>query len=110
MAESAYRDAVAEVGPGQTKLTEGWKVLGLDKGTATSIFEETKKLGFLSRQELFEKDEKDMKAAARAEEQAIKESSTTLKIIVLIIQTASHPEALLSNQEIRRNFSRLACE
>ena len=69
MAESAYRDAVAEIGPGQTKLTEGWKVLGLSKETATSIFEETKRLGFLSRQELFVKDEKDMQAAARAEEE-----------------------------------------
>ena len=73
MAESAYRDAVAEAGAGQTKLTEGWKVLGLDKETATSIFEETKRLGFLSRQELFEKDEQDMRDAAREEEQKLKQ-------------------------------------
>ena len=73
MAESAYRDAVAEAGAGQTKLTEGWKVLGLGKETATRIFEETKSLGFLSRQELFAKDEQDLKAAARAEEQKIRE-------------------------------------
>ena len=59
MAESAYRDAVAEAGPGQTKLTDGWKVLGLDKETAERIFEETKALGFLSRQELWQKEEDD---------------------------------------------------
>lgn len=73
MAESAYRDAVAEAGKGQTKLTEGWKVLGLDKETATRIFEETKKLGFLSRQELFLKDEADMKQAALDEEKRLKD-------------------------------------
>jgi rubredoxin len=73
MAESAYRDAVAEAGKGQTKLTEGWKVLGLDKETATRIFEETKKLGFLSRQELFEKDAADMKKAALDEEKRLKD-------------------------------------
>lgn len=73
MAESAYRDAVAEAGKGQTKLTEGWKVLGLDKETATRIFEETKKLGFLSRQELFEKDAADMKQAALDEEKRLKD-------------------------------------
>lgn len=73
MAESAYRDAVAEAGSGQTKLTEGWKVLGLDKETATRIFEETKKLGFLSRQELFEKDAMDMKKAALEEDKKVRE-------------------------------------
>jgi len=73
MAESAYRDAVAEAGKGQTKLTEGWKVLGLDKEAATRIFEETKKLGFLSRQELFEKDKKDMMKAAMDEEKKLRE-------------------------------------
>jgi len=59
MGEAAYRDAVAAAGPGQTKLTEGWKLLGLDKGTATRIFEETKELGFLSREELMEKERRD---------------------------------------------------
>jgi hypothetical protein len=59
MAESAYRDAVAEAGQGQKKLTEGWKVLGLDKETATRIFEETSALGFLSRDELWAKEEQD---------------------------------------------------
>jgi rubredoxin len=73
MAESAYRDAVAEAGKGQTKLTEGWKVLGLDKEAATRIFEETKKLGFLSRQELFEKDKKDMMKAVMDEEKKVRE-------------------------------------
>lgn len=60
MAESAYRDAVAEAGPGQDKITDGWKVLGLSKDTATSIFNQTKKLGFLSRQELWKKEEQDL--------------------------------------------------
>lgn len=59
MAESAYRDAVAEAGKGQTKITEGWKVLGLSKETATEIFEKTKKLGYLSRSELWRKEEED---------------------------------------------------
>lgn len=60
MAESAYRDAVAEAGPGQTKITEGWKVLGLSKDTATEIFEVTESLGFLSRDELWAKEERDL--------------------------------------------------
>lgn len=59
MAESAYRDAIAEAGKGQTKTTEGWKVLGLDKEKATEIFEETKALGFLNREELWKKQEED---------------------------------------------------
>lgn len=71
MAESAYRDAVAEAGPDQTKITEGWKVLGLDKETAEGIFEETKALGFLSRKELWEKEENDIaRAEFEAEEKA----------------------------------------
>lgn len=74
MGESAYRDAVAEAGPGQTKMTEGWKVLGLDKETATKIFEETKALGFLSREELWEKEELDIaRAEFEAEERARQE-------------------------------------
>ena len=59
MAESAYRDAVAEAGTGQTKITQGWKVLGLEKETATRIFEDTRDTGFLNRQELWEKEERD---------------------------------------------------
>jgi rubredoxin len=78
MAESAYRDAVAEAGSKQTKLTEGWKVLGLDKETATRIYEETKSLGFLNRQELWKKEEEDLEKAAFMEEerrrQALKDS------------------------------------
>jgi len=60
MAEGAYRDAVADAGSGQTKITEGWKAVGLDKEKATEIFEETKRLGFLSRTELWEKEAKDL--------------------------------------------------
>jgi len=60
MAESAYRDAVAEAGPGQTKITDGWKSLGLKKEMATKIFEDTKALGFLSRSELWRKEEQDI--------------------------------------------------
>lgn len=59
MAESAYRDAVAEAGKGQDGLTDGWKVLGLEKDKATEIFEETKRLGFLSRDQLWQKEEDD---------------------------------------------------
>ena len=32
----------------QTKLPKGWKTLGLDEETATAIFEEQKKAGFLN--------------------------------------------------------------
>lgn len=59
MATSAYRDAVAEAGPEQSKVTPGWKVLGLTKETATQIFDETKALGFLSREELWAKERDD---------------------------------------------------
>ena len=69
MAESAYRDAVAEAGPGQSKLTQGWKVLGLDKETATSIFDETKALGFLNRSELWQKEKDDLAREQREGEQ-----------------------------------------
>jgi len=71
MAESAYRDAVAEAGAGQTKMTEGWRVLGLDKEKAESIFEETKALGFLSRKDLWKKEEEDIaREQFEAEERA----------------------------------------
>lgn len=73
MAESAYRDAVAAAGPGQTKITEGWKVLGLDKETANTIFEETKALGFLSRKELWKKEEQDEARAIMAAEEKMRE-------------------------------------
>jgi predicted RNA-binding Zn-ribbon protein involved in translation (DUF1610 family) len=38
-------------GKKQTKLTPGWEVLGLDKEVATRIFNEEKKVGFLSERE-----------------------------------------------------------
>lgn len=48
MGEAAYRAAVASAGKGQTKLTIGWEVLGLDEETATKIFEEVSGEGFLT--------------------------------------------------------------
>lgn len=71
--ESAYRDAVAEAGPGQTKITDGWKVVGLDRETAERIFEETKELGFLSRKELWEKEKRDERMAKAAEEERLRQ-------------------------------------
>lgn len=47
MAEAAYRSAVIEAGEGQDSLTVGWEVLGLDKQTATRIFEEEAEDGFV---------------------------------------------------------------
>lgn len=46
MAEAAYRAAVQAGGKDQTSLTVGWEVLGLDKDTATRIFEEEAYEGF----------------------------------------------------------------
>ena len=51
MGEAAYRAAVAAGGKNQKSLTEGWKVLGLDEETATRIYEEVKKEGFLTGKE-----------------------------------------------------------
>lgn len=51
MAEAAYRTAVNEAGKDQSSLTVGWEVLGLDKETATSIFEEEASEGFISYRE-----------------------------------------------------------
>lgn len=51
MAEAAYKTAVLAAGKGQTALTPGWQVLGLNKETATRIFEEEAKNGFLSERE-----------------------------------------------------------
>jgi len=51
MAEAAYRTAVIAAGKGQASLTVGWEVLGLDKETATRIFEDEAKEGFLSDRE-----------------------------------------------------------
>jgi rubredoxin len=49
MGKAAYRATVAAAGKGQTKLTVGWEVLGLDKDTATAIFDEVAKEGFLTK-------------------------------------------------------------
>jgi rubredoxin len=48
MGEAAYRAAVAAAGKNQQSLTEGWEVLGLDEETATRIYEEVKKEGFVT--------------------------------------------------------------
>lgn len=49
--EAAYRAAVLAKGKNQKTLTVGWEVLGLDKATATRIFEEEAKEGFVSDRE-----------------------------------------------------------
>jgi DNA-directed RNA polymerase subunit RPC12/RpoP len=51
MAEAAYRTAVISGGKNQQTLTVGWEVLGLDKETATRIFEGEAKEGFISERE-----------------------------------------------------------
>lgn len=51
IAEAAYRTAVLGAGKSQTKLSPGWEVLGLEKEVATRIFNEEKKIGFLSDRE-----------------------------------------------------------
>jgi rubrerythrin len=51
MAEAAYKAAVLAGGKNQQTLTVGWEVLGLDKDTATRIFEEEAKDGFISERE-----------------------------------------------------------
>lgn len=51
MAEAAYRTAVLEGGKKQQSLTVGWEVLGLDKDTATRIFENEADEGFMSDRE-----------------------------------------------------------
>jgi rubrerythrin len=51
MGEAAYRAAVAAGGKNQSELTIGWEVLGLDEETATQIFKEVAKEGFLSSRE-----------------------------------------------------------
>ena len=49
--EAAYRATVQAAGKNQKTLTIGWEVLGLDKETATRIFEEEAKEGFVSDRE-----------------------------------------------------------
>ena len=51
MAEAAYKTAVLAAGKNQKSLTVGWEVLGLDKDTATRIFQEEATEGFLSERE-----------------------------------------------------------
>eukprot|EP00978_Attheya_sp_CCMP212_P029879 scaffold107872_cov51-Attheya_sp.AAC.2 len=46
--EAAYKFTVINGGKKQTKLPEGWKILGLKKETAQTIFEECQKEGFIS--------------------------------------------------------------
>ncbi len=104
MAESAYRDAVAEAGPGQKKITEGWKVLGLDKETATRIFEETSALGFLSRDELWAKEEQD---AYREKIAAEERRRQELRDIIdkdgnLIDPTNIDPDKLIKDEDFNR--------
>jgi len=48
MGEAAYKAAVQTAGKNQSELTIGWEVLGLDKETATTIFNEVAKDGFLT--------------------------------------------------------------
>ena len=49
--EAAYRSTVLAAGKGQKTLTVGWEVLGLDKATATRIFEAEAEEGFLTDRE-----------------------------------------------------------
>jgi rubredoxin len=51
IAEAAYRTAVLAAGKNQSDLSPGWEVLGLDRDTATSIWQAEKKDGFLSDRE-----------------------------------------------------------
>jgi rubredoxin len=106
MAESAYRDAVAEAGKGQTKMTEGWKVLGLDKEVAKRIFDETKALGYLSPDELWKKEEQDaaMEKFA-AEERRRKELRETIdKDGNLIDPNATvDPDKLITDEDLNKN-------
>jgi rubrerythrin len=66
--EQAYKEAISDGGKGQTKLTEGWKVLGLSKETATRIFEEKKARGFLNFDEEIAWEEQDRIAREAARE------------------------------------------
>jgi len=51
MGEFAYKTATQEGGKDQQSLTVGWKVLGLDKDTATRIWEEEEKTDFITDRE-----------------------------------------------------------
>ena len=51
MGEAAYTTAITSAGKNQSKLTPGWEVLGLDKETATRIFDKERETGFISSKE-----------------------------------------------------------
>ena len=51
MGEAAYRSTVLAAGKDQKSLTPGWEVLGLDKETATRIFEDEAEEGFVTDRE-----------------------------------------------------------
>jgi rubredoxin len=51
MGEAAYRTSVQGGGKKQKSLTVGWEVLGLDKDTATRIFDGEKEEGFVTDRE-----------------------------------------------------------
>lgn len=107
MAESAYRDAVAAAGENQTKLTEGWKALGLDKETAQRIYDQTTELGFLSREELWEKEEED---AARAKIEAEERRREELRNMIdkdgnLIDPDAEiDPDKMISDEDLNQDW------
>lgn len=108
MAESAYRDAVAEAGKGgQTKMTEGWKVLGLDKEKATEIFEETKALGFLTRQELWKKQEEDaVKEEMLERERAMEKLRNSIDKDGNIIDPDADidPDKLITDEDLNQDY------
>lgn len=54
----AYREAIANAGKDQTKMTEGWKILGLEKEKASAIFKEQQEKGFMGLREELADDEK----------------------------------------------------
>lgn len=70
MGVQAYREAIASGGKDQTKMTEGWKVLGLDKETASTIFKERQAKGFMNLREELKYDEKKRIAKERADAKA----------------------------------------
>lgn len=109
MAESAYRDAVAEAGPGQERTTEGWKVLGLDKETATTIFEETKALGYLSRDELWKKQANDaaheQMMAEEARAQALRDSiDKDGNVIDPNDKDSIDPDKLITDEDLNQDW------
>ena len=63
----AYRETIASGGKDQTKITEGWKVLGLDKENASAIFKERQAKGFMNLREELKYDEQKRIAKERAD-------------------------------------------